>query len=131
MIPQKEKKIKGIYLSWIVVADLAKSVKFFSETIGLKVNEFNEEFGWAELGGSEGGALLGIAQSNEQSPIPPGYNAVMTMTVENIDDELVVLKESKVELIGDILEVPGVVKLQTFKDLDGNMFQLVQELAHK
>ncbi len=37
-------------------------------------------------------------------------------------------KEKGAKLVGEIGEVPGHVKMQTFLDPDGNMMQIVQEL---
>ena len=39
-----------------------------------------------------------------------------------------VLQENNVELIGDIMEIPGHVKLLLFKDPDGNLFHLAQNI---
>lgn len=32
------------------------------------------------------------------------------------------------KFVGDVMEVPGACKLQTFQDADGNTFQLVENL---
>lgn len=120
-------KIKGSFLSWIVVKDLKKSKKFFEE-IGLKSGQCAEEFGWLEFSGHEGGASLGIAAESDKSEIPVGSNAVVTFTVENIEEAVKELKKKGVKLLGDIMEVPGHVKLQSFCDPDGNHFQLAELL---
>ncbi|WP_068467540.1 VOC family protein [Candidatus Protochlamydia phocaeensis] len=122
------KKVKQINLSWIVVSDLAKAKAFFTECVGLKVSQDNGEHGWLELSGHDGGALLGVAQASENCPIPPGYNAITTFTVDNIKESADQLARKGIALIGDVLEVPGVVKLQLFKDADGNHFQFAQNL---
>lgn len=120
-------KIKGIELSWITVSDIKKAIKFYTEVVGLKLCEFQEEFGWAELSGPEG-ARLGIAQASSHMDEKPGSNAVVTITVDNIDKTCHELKSKNVRLIGDILEVPGQVKMQTFRDADGNTFQMCEIL---
>ncbi|MDE3045866.1 MAG: VOC family protein [Verrucomicrobiota bacterium] len=121
--------IKGLNLAWIVVNDLKKAVGFYTDVVGLKLEELNEQFGWAELSGSEGGARLGIAQQNEREAIQPGQNAVVTMTVENLvaAKERLIKKGAKV--VGEVVEVPGMVKLQMVKDGDNNHFQLVEMLG--
>jgi predicted enzyme related to lactoylglutathione lyase len=116
-------------LSWIVVSDLKKAKEFFTNIVGLKVLNVSEEFGWAELGGESGGAVIGLA---EESPmmegITAGNNAVITLTVEDADKATEALKKKGVELVGDMMEVPGHVKLQMFKDPDGNLLQIVEKL---
>jgi predicted enzyme related to lactoylglutathione lyase len=120
------KKIKSMDLSWIVVSDLKKAIKYY-ESIGLrKINE-SPEHGWAEMMGEEGGSTLGLAQQSTHSPIKAGENAVTTLTI----DDLAAYKKklgSSVKFIGEAMEVPGHVKLQLCEDPDGNKFQLVQVL---
>jgi len=124
--------LKSMNLAWIVVNDLKKAIKFYTETVGLKLMEFNEQFGWAELEGSEGGARMGLAQAQFKSEedVQPGQNAVLTFTVHNLEKAIDELIEKGAKLVGKVQEVPGHVKLQTVSDIDGNRFQLVEILTH-
>ncbi|MBA3603184.1 MAG: VOC family protein [Parachlamydiaceae bacterium] len=126
-------KIKSIDLAWIVVKDLNQSVKFYTEKVGLKLIELNEGFGWAELQGENGGVKLGLAQVHPtgNEGIIPGNNAVVTLTVDSIEDSVADLSAKGVKLIGEMQEVPGHVKLQMVQDEDGNHIQLVECLYHK
>jgi len=117
----------GMQLSWITVADIKKAIKFYTEVMGFELHEFNEEFGWAELSGKEG-ARLGLAQECIEHGNKAGTNAVITVTVPNIQKAIEQLKTNKTTLIGEIMEIPGQVKLQTFTDPDGNAFQLCELL---
>ncbi len=121
--------IKSMELAWIVVKDLKKAIKFYTETMGLKLMEQHDAYGWAELQGHEGGARLGIAQANDKESVQPGSNAVVTLTVESIEEALEGFKKKGVKLLGDVQEVPGHVKMQSVVDSDGNQFQLVEKLA--
>lgn len=118
---------KGFYLAWIVVKDLDKAIDFYTNTVGLQLKELHQEFRWAELSGPEG-AILGIGEENGQSEIPAGGNAVVTITVENMEQALEHFKSNGATLVGDVLEIPGHVKMQTFTDRDGNTLQLVQKI---
>jgi predicted enzyme related to lactoylglutathione lyase len=118
-------------LAWIVVQDLNKAKKFFTETLGFKVTTESQEWGWIELEGEKGGMTIGLAKDDAHSPIARGSNAIITLTVANIDNERKLLESKGVKLLGDIMEVPGHVKMQLFTDSDGNHFQLVQMLEHK
>ncbi|MBA3957589.1 MAG: VOC family protein [Parachlamydiaceae bacterium] len=120
--------VKGMHLSWIVVSDLKKAKKFFTESVGLQIAEAHDEMGWIELKGKEGGSILGIAQATDQEPIKAGSNAVVTLTVDNLEQACSQFAKSGVRLVGTIQEIPGHVKMQLFEDLDGNKFQLVQIL---
>lgn len=122
---KKQSLVRGIYLSWIVVADIKKAIEFYEEKVGLTLVEQAPEFGWAEFAGPEG-SRLGIAQANAHMPV--GQNAVVTITVDDIEAVRDEYKKMGVTLIGDVMEVPGHVKLQTFADADNNQFQLCQKL---
>lgn len=120
---------KSLDLVWISVNDFKKAIKFYTEVVGLKLLECNEEWGWAELEGQNGGIKLGIGQYRpKQDAVEPGQNAVMTFTVENIDQAVKDLRQKGATLIGEIEEVPGHVKMQMVKDVDGNYFHLVEIL---
>lgn len=122
--------VKKIEMSWIVVKDVKAAVKYYTDVIGLKLMEFNDEYGWAELQGHEGGSRLGIAQANPRENVKPGQNAVVTFTVANLDKakEEMIKKGAKFE--GEVIEIPGHVKMQTMFDSDGNRFQVCETLHH-
>lgn len=119
-------QVKKVGLSWIVVRDIKQAIQYYTETVGLKLMEFSEEYGWAELQGYEGGERLGLAQSNPHSEIPAGANAVVTFSVENLDVAKKNMVEKGAKVVGEIIEVPGHVKMQTMVDQDGNTFQLCE-----
>lgn len=120
--------IKSMDLSWIAVDDLDEAIKYYTEVLGLELMERSDEFGWAELRGTEGGSHLGLAQFSEMSPLEPGENAVVSMTVDNLDKTLKRL-EGKIECEGDVCEVPGHVKMQLIRDVSGNLIHLVEVIG--
>ncbi len=121
--------IKKMTLAWITVKDLGKTKKFFSEILGLNITSSSEEWGWLEMQGKEGGYSLGLAQeSKEFESEKAGTNAVVTMTCDDLVKTKADMEKKGVRFIGEIMEVPGHVKLVTFVDSDGNKFQLVEEL---
>ena len=121
-------KAKGIYLCWIVVKDIDQSIKFYTEVVGLTLKEYHPEYRWAELSGP-GGSLLGIGEEGTDPTMKSGNNAVITIAVEDINEAIVHFKKKNASLVGDVIEIPGHVKMQTFVDGDGNTLQLVQTLS--
>lgn len=119
--------VTGIKLSWIVVKDLKSAIEFYTKIVGLKLMQDISELGWAELSGDDG-SILGIAQESPQMENKAGTNAVVTITVENIEAARKSFVEKGANLIGEVEEIPGHVKMQTFTDKDGNFMQLVQTL---
>jgi predicted enzyme related to lactoylglutathione lyase len=120
--------VQGIHLIWIVVKDLDKAIKYYTQTIGLKLIEHHPEFGWAELKGADG-SFLGLAAADKEKSIQAGSNAVIALTVDNLDQIKAEYQKKGVKLIGETMEIPGHVKLQSFADQDGNQFQLAQKLG--
>lgn len=120
--------MSSIDLVWIVATDFKKTVQFYTDVVGLKLMEMNEEWNWAELQG-ESGARLGIGGYNAKNPVAtPGQNAIITFTVNNIEKSKANMIKKGAVCVGDIEEVPGHVRMQLFRDVDGNLFQLVQLL---
>jgi predicted enzyme related to lactoylglutathione lyase len=115
----------SIQMVWIVVDDLKKAVKFYTETVGLTVSSITEEYGWAELSGGNG-CMLGLAQKSKEMDMQPGENAVLTFTVGDVAAETQRFRKKGANIEGEMMEVPNHVKLQSVRDPDGNLFQLVE-----
>lgn len=128
--------IEGIHLAWIVVKNLENSIQFYIESLGFTLKEHVPEFGWAELVGPTG-SHLGLAQEQDApnewdgTHFKAGSNAIITITVKDIEAVSQEYAQKGVVLLGKRMEVPGEVKLQTFRDPDGNIFQLAEDLKNK
>ncbi len=118
-------------MCWIVVEDVKKSIDYYTKLLGYKLEEYIEEYGWAELSHPGGGVSLGIAKSGDCDPTANFKNAVFIINVDNIEKSKADMKKKGVQFKGDILEVPGHVKLLLGVDSDGNHFQLAERLQHK
>lgn len=121
-------KAEGFQLAWIVVKNLDQAIAFYRDTVGMELKEHHPEFRWAEMSGKNG-AILGIGEEDPHTNIAAGSNAVVTITVEDLDKALAHFKSRGAKLMGEVLEIPGHVKMQTFTDVDGNTLQLVQKLG--
>jgi predicted enzyme related to lactoylglutathione lyase len=115
--------MRSINMTWVVVDDLDRAIKFYTDVVGLNLQEHVPEFGWAELQGN-GGCRLGLATG----PHSPGGNAVIAISVDDIDAASKEMQGKGAKLIGDMIEIPGHVKLQDMVDPDGNQLQLAQKL---
>lgn len=120
-------KVEGLQLVWIVVKDLEKALDFYTNVVGLTLKSHSSEYGWAELAGPNG-ASLGIAQENPAMSEKSGGNAIVTISVEDLDSARDHFLAKGANLVGQIEEVPGHVRMQTFLDADGNKMQIVQKL---
>ncbi len=119
-------------MAWITTAHLAQAKKFFQDDLGLEVTSSHEEMGWLEFGpqGVDGMKLGVGAVCDEQPTHKPGDNAVLTFTVDNLDEAIDELKAKGVTFEGEVQEVPGHVRMIAFFDKDHNRFQLVEMLGN-
>ena len=123
--------VKKIELISLSVTDLAQAKKFFTQTVGLNLVKDCPEFGWLELCGTDGGTTLGIGKKNEQCGNMDQKNAVISLTVDDIVATKADFEAKGVKFNGDIMEVPGHVKLAFFADSEGNEFFLAENLDGK
>lgn len=122
--------IKRSDMAWITVSDSAQAKTLFVDILGMQVRADAPEYGWMELVAKDGGSALGIGQYNPEysKEVKPGQNAIVTFSVDDIVAAKTVLEKNGVMLLGDIVEVPGHVKMLFFADADGNKFQICQLL---
>ena len=121
--------VKSIDMTWLVVKDFKAALEFYTKVVGLKLMESSEEWGWAELQGHEGGSRLGIARTSSEEKLGPGSNAVPTFSVASLEVAAAEMEKKGAKRVGDVMEVPGHVKMLLFKDADGNHFQMVEMLG--
>ncbi len=112
-------------LSWVQVADHAKAKEFYGEVLGLK--KVFEMDGWAEFSHAEGASSIGVA--TERPGRVEASGATIVLRVDDLDRARAELTSRGVEFEGEIEEVPGVVRIATFRDPFGNPLQLAQPLV--
>ena len=95
----------------------------------MTATECSDQYKWAELRG-EHGAMLGIGEASAESPMGgPVENALMSFTVENLDEALSSVASKSAKLFDGIQECSGHVRMQLVLDPAGNLVHLVQNLS--
>lgn len=110
-------------VSWFSTNDFEQTKKFYLDVLGLK--EIFGTQGWAEFAEARGDASIGIA-ANPRAGKEPG--ATIVLQVADIEAERKRLEARGVKFEGETEEVPGIVKLATFRDPSNNRLQLAQPL---
>ena len=108
------------------VRDLDAAIAWFKNTLGFEEHFKVAEAGWAEVATPVEGVTIGLSQGDE-APTRGGATPVFGVT--DIDAARAELEGKGVRFEGDIVELPGMVKLATFFDPDGNTYMLAQSLA--
>ena len=112
-----------ISLSWYQVKDMEAAKQFYGGVLGLK--KTFEMDGWVEFSHSAEAASIGLSQATGDEP---SGGATVVLRVPDIDKARKDLAGQGVNFEGEIQEIPGVVRLSTFRDPSGNKLQLVQVL---
>ena len=112
-----------VRVSWFGVDDFESAKKFYGQVLGLKKTFELQQ--WAEFAGAEGEESIGIA-ANPHAGKEPG--ATVVLDVSDIERERRRLESAGVKFEGKTEEIPGIVRLATFRDPYGNRLQLAQAL---
>jgi catechol 2,3-dioxygenase-like lactoylglutathione lyase family enzyme len=107
------------------VADVERSIAWYRDVLGFELIYKLDDWGWAELRSPIAGVSVGIGQTED---LEPRGGATLTFGVVDIEAARALLEAHGVRFDGETTEVPGMVRLATFYDPDGNTFMLAQEL---
>ena len=105
----------------IAVKDLDRSVKFYSEVLGLELEYRIDELKWAKFKTALPGLGIGVGES---AKVAGSGTVSVNLAVGDTDAARKLLEQRGVKFIGETTDIPGVVRLATFQDPDGNRFRL-------
>lgn len=114
----------GLTLSF-QVADMDKAIGWYQQKLGFNLLYRLDDMGWCELATETKGVNVGLSQV--ESP-KTGAGPVPTFGVKDIAAARSRLEKQDVRFDGETIEIPGMVKLATFYDPDGNALMLYQSL---
>ncbi len=108
------------------VRNLDESIAWFKEVLG-----FNEVFripeaGWAEVTSPTEGVTIGLGQNEE---VDGRGGTTPVFGVDSVDAARADLEGKGVRFDGDTVIIPGMVKLATFFDPDGNSYMFSESLG--
>jgi CreA protein len=110
------------------VSDFDRSIAWYRDVLGFELIYKLDDWGWAELRSPMADVNVGIGQTEN---LEPRGGATLTFGVVDIDAARASLEAHDVRFDGETTEVPGMVRLATFYDPDGNTFMLAQRLAER
>lgn len=108
------------------VRDLSKALAWYTGVLGFELLYRVDEMGWAEVRTETAGVAIGLSQVETPKV---GAGPVPVFEVADIAAARERLESSKVRFDGPTQDIPGLVRLATFFDPDGNAFMLSQSLA--
>ena len=113
-------------LVWFPDIDFDRAKAFYQEDLGFELVLEDQDSKWAEFQISPGAkiAIHGVKATNA-NPI-----GALVLDVENIEKSELALGGKGIKLF-DKEEIPGLAKLASFTDPDGNVIQLSQSLVRQ
>ncbi len=108
------------------VTDLGKAIDWYRNVLGFELLYRQDEIAWCEL--KTGVARVNVGLSERQEAGGAG-GATPTFGVVDIEEAKAALDAAGVRQDGPIQEIPGLVRLLTFYDPDGNALMFYQEAS--
>jgi catechol 2,3-dioxygenase-like lactoylglutathione lyase family enzyme len=108
------------------VTSLDAAIPWYTDVLGMTLLYRRDDIAWCEL--STGVNQVNVGLSQNQTAGGAG-GATLTFGVTDIDAAKAVLDAAGVRQDGGINEIPGMVKLLTFYDPDGNALMFYQDLS--
>lgn len=118
---------RGGLTASIGVSDLGRSIEWYQQILGFELLYRRDDIAWAEMRTSLENVNLGLSEV-EQAGGPGG--ATLVFGVADIDEAKKALDGYGIRQDGEIRDIPGLVRLLTFYDPDGNTLMFYQELVN-
>ena len=109
----------------INVSDYTASMKWYQEKLDFKLLYEAPEIGWCELETIIAGVSIGLSQVEQ---VTPRGSVVLTFGVQDVQHARTQLEMRGVRFDGETQVIPGLVKLATFFDPDGNPLMLAESI---
>ncbi len=108
------------------VSNLDESIAWFKDMLGFELAFRVDEAGWAELSSPSADVTVGLGVNEA---VQQGGGTTPVFGVEDIAAARGDLEGKGVRFDGDTVEIPGMVKLATFYDPDGNAYMFAESLT--
>ena len=106
------------------VKNLDRSIAWYRDVLGFELLYTADDIAWCEL--STGVQRVNVGLSERREPGAAG-GATLTFGVTDLEAAKAELDANEVRQDGDIMEIPGLVRLLTFFDPDDNALMFYQE----
>ncbi len=113
--------IDGISVVWLPVSDMDKSLEFYGDTLGLDIEQ--QEDDWSLV--VAGAVRIGLNGRDQEHSGGEGGAVIAFAVSDDIETAVSELSSAGVEIVGDVAEHPW-GKVATFLDPDANELQLFE-----
>jgi catechol 2,3-dioxygenase-like lactoylglutathione lyase family enzyme len=113
----------------VTVNDFKKACDWYTSVLGLPPVYTLDDMGWGEFTSPVAGVTIGLGTPQPGGTVARDGGATITFGVTDIEAVRAELEGKGVPFDGPTTEIPGMVKLATFRDPDGNAFMLAESLG--
>jgi catechol 2,3-dioxygenase-like lactoylglutathione lyase family enzyme len=115
----------------VTVSDYKKAAEWYTSKLGFQNVYSVDEVGWGEFTSPVTGVTIGLGTARPGETISRDGGATITFGVPDIEAARSELEGKGVPFDGPTDVLPGLVKLATFRDPDGNAFMLAESLQQQ
>ena len=108
------------------VSNLDRSIGWYQDVLGFKLLYKHDDMAWCELSTGVDKVNIGLSERRETGG---KGGATLTFGVTGLEAAKAALDAKGVRQDGDIMEIPGLVRLLTFFDPDDNALMFYEEPA--
>ena len=118
---EAELRYDGSLLVQLTVSDVKSSIAFYRDVVGFELESYNEELDWARIVPPGSGIVIGLGAGGEAKG---SGSTSLNFGVRDLPRARLTLESRGVTFTGPTITIPGVVRLATFQDPDGNRIRL-------
>ena len=112
----------------VPVADQQRALEFYTDILGFRPT-IDAEFGpgqrWIEVSPADGGASIALPPRGDVSP---GVDTGIRLSTRSAEGDHAALRGAGVDVDDEVLKLPGVPPMFSFRDPDGNTLYIVEQM---
>ena len=123
---QRTTSITHVRTVTVPVANQQRALEFYTDKLGFEKTidaQFGPEQRWIEVAPADGGTSIALPPRGD---VAPGVDTGIRLSTQSADADHAALRAAGVD-VDDVLNLPGVPPMFSFRDPDGNTLYVVEQ----
>jgi catechol 2,3-dioxygenase-like lactoylglutathione lyase family enzyme len=125
---QLQTSIRQVRTVTVPVANQQRSLDFYTSVLGFEPT-IDAQFGpgqrWIEVAPPDGGTTIALPPRGD---VAPGVDTGIRLSTESAEGDHAALRAAGVDVDDEVLMLPGVPPMFSFRDPDGNTLYIVERM---